>query len=228
MTPERLSRINTTLAQRQPDLTVLTDDVHKQHNVSAIIRTCDAFTVPRVNVVWSERSYRTFRGRAKGSQNWVDVDVHENIEQAIGDLQASGMKVCAACFTDRAIDYRQYDFTQPTAILMGNEKDGVSQAAAALADEHLIIPMFGMVQSFNVSVAASLLLSEAVEQRRQAGMLDSPRLPQDELDRLFFEWCQPVITELCKRFKLPYPEITEDGHLVDPQAVSRLINSQKK
>lgn len=231
MTPERLERIKATLAARQPDLTVLTDDVHKQHNLSAIIRTCDAFAVPRVNVVWSEQTYRTYRGRAMGSQNWVDVDMHDSIEGAISELQGKGMKVCAACFTDRAIDYRDYDFTQPTVLLMGNEKHGVSEVAADMADEHLIIPMSGMVQSFNVSVAASLLLSEAVHQRKQAGLFNTQdlpnqsRLPQEEYDRLFFEWCQPLITQICKNHKLPYPEIGEDGHLVDPQAFSELVNS---
>ena len=134
------------------------------------------------------------------------------------------MKVVAAHLTDRAIDYRSYDFTQPTALLMGTEKEGVSDEASELADEHLIIPMYGMVQSFNVSVAAAIILNEACYQREKAGMYQSARLPAEWYERLLFEWCQPQISKLCRQHNLAYPALREDGELVDPQGFSRLYN----
>ena len=225
MTPERLARLKTTLDRRQPDLTLVTDEVHKAHNLSAIVRTCDAFAVPTVHAIWPYDDYRTFRGRAMGSQNWVNVQTHRTTEQAIGELQGQGFKVCVANFSERAIDFRAYDFTQPTAIMMGNEKHGVTEIAASMADQHLTIPMLGMVQSFNVSVAAALLLSEAERQRSAKGMFDERRIDDDTYQRMLFEWSHPLYARLCKQYGWDYPATREDGELSDPQDFSVRVNA---
>ncbi|MBU2037515.1 MAG: tRNA (guanosine(18)-2'-O)-methyltransferase TrmH [Gammaproteobacteria bacterium] len=226
MTPQRLERIHQTLSLRQPDLTVLTDEVHKDRNLSAIVRTCDAFAVPEVHCVWPGDQYRLRRNQTAGAGSWVDVQTHPSIDTAIEHLQEQGFTVCAAHFSDRAVDFRDYDFTRPTALMLGNEKEGISAQAAELADEHLIIPMQGMVQSFNVSVAAAIILSEAQRQREAAGLFDENRLDEETYQRLLFEWCQPTITKLCHKYKLPYPELGEDGELVDPQGFSALVNGR--
>lgn len=228
MTPERFDRLKDTLNRRQPDLTVVTDEVHKAHNLSAIIRTCDAFAVPMVHAIWPYDDYRTFRGKAQGSQNWVDVNTYRTTEDAISQLQNKGFKVCVANFSERAIDFRQYDFTQPTAIMMGNEKTGVTETAADMADEHLTIPMLGMVQSFNVSVAAALLLSEAERQRSKKGMFDQRRISDEDYERLLFEWSHPLYSRICKDLGWAYPETREDGELLDPQAFSKAVNLSGK
>ena len=224
MTPERLERITTTLDRRQPDLTVITDQVYKSHNLSAIVRTCDAFAIPDVHCVWASERYRLQTGTAAGSDSWVEVNTHPSIEKGIDHLKTQGMRVCAAHFSDRAIDFRDYDFTQPTALLMGAEKVGVSDTASEMADEHLIIPMLGMVQSFNVSVAAAIILSEAVRQREAAGLFEQARLDKQRYDTLLFEWARPIETKLCKKYGVPYPVLREDGEIADPQAFSELIN----
>ena len=226
MTPERLEKIHRTLHLRQPDLTVLTDEVQKDRNLSAIVRTCDAFAVPRVHCVWEGEHYRIRRNQSAGAGAWVEVLTHDTISNAITHLQAQGFRVCAAHFTQRAIPYRDYDFTQPTALLLGAEKEGVSDEAAALCDEHLIIPMQGMTQSFNVSVAAAIILSEAQRQREAAGLFGHCRMAADDYQRLLFEWCQPQITQICKQYGLPYPALREDGELADPQAFSELVNDR--
>lgn len=224
MTPERLERIKTTLDRRQPDLTVITDEVYKSHNLSAIVRTCDAFAIPDVHCVWASEPFRLQTGTAAGSGSWVEVNTHPNIDSAITQLKSQGMTVCAAHFSERAIDFRQYDYTQPTALLMGAEKVGVSHTAAEMADEHLIIPMQGMVQSFNVSVAAAIILSEAVRQREVAGMFEHSHLEKTRYEQLLFEWARPIETRLCKKYNVPYPALREDGEIADPQAFSELIN----
>lgn len=228
MTPERYARLKDTLNRRQPDLTVVTDEVHKAHNLSAIIRTCDAFAVPKVHAIWPHDDFRTFRGKAKGSQHWVDVETYRTTESAVSQLQAKGFKVCVANFSDRAIDFRDYDFTQPTAIMMGNELTGVTDVAAAMADEHLTIPMLGMVQSFNVSVAAALLLSEAERQRSMKGMFDERRISDSDYERLLFKWSHPLYARICKEMGWKYPETREDGELADPQGFSARVNATGK
>ncbi len=224
MTPERYERIRQTLDCRQPDLTVITDEVYKPHNLSAIARTCDAVGIPEIHCVWPRHKYRLKTSSTAGSAEWLEVQTHADIATGIQHLKNKGMKVVAAHLTDRAINYRDYDFTQPTALLMGTEKEGVSDIASDMADEHLIIPMRGMVHSFNVSVAAAIILNEAHHQREQAGLYQHNRLPEAWYQRLLFEWCQPTIARLCRDANMSYPALREDGELADPQAFSEDYN----
>lgn len=145
MTPERFQKYQQTLNLRQPDLTVLTDQVHKPHNLSAIVRTCDAVGVHEMHVTEPKEGYRDFRGRACGSQRWVQVNLYDEVENAISLLQQQGYAIYAAHFSEQAVNFRAVDYCRPCAVLLGAEKKGVSPEAAALVDQHITIPMQGMV-----------------------------------------------------------------------------------
>ena len=212
MTPERYQRIREMLAKRQTDLTVCLENVHKPHNVSAVVRTCDAIGIHKVHAVW-ENQYRVRSGTAMGSQQWVNVDTHENVTDAIGALKAQNMQVLVTHLSDKAVDFRDIDYTKPTAILFGQEKYGVTDEAIAMCDQDIVIPMVGMVQSLNVSVAAALVLYEAQRQRQIAGMYDVQHLPEEECQRMLFEGGYPVLTKVCKRKGIPYPPIDEQGQI---------------
>ncbi|WP_417501634.1 tRNA (guanosine(18)-2'-O)-methyltransferase TrmH [Marinobacter sp.] len=216
MTPERLARIKQVLNTRQPDLSVLTDQVHKPRNLSAILRSCDAFGLANMHVVWPKEGFRAFRKTAGGSFKWVTPHTHRTMDEAIESLKAQGHKLYAAQLSDRAIDYRSADFTVPCTVIMGNEVDGVSAGAAEQADEHIVIPMMGMVESLNVSAACAIILSEAQRQRKEAGLFDNRRIPDEDYNRLLFSWCQPVVKRYCDDRNLSYPPIDhETGELVD-------------
>jgi len=165
MTPERFKRISDMLAQRQLDLTVCMEEVHKPHNLAAIVRTADAIGIHRVHAVWPKTWIHKRKGTARGSQNWVDVKLHPDIGTAVAELKASGMQILATHLSDSSVDFRAIDYTKPTAILVGQEKHGIGEEALALADHHIVIPMVGMVQSLNVSVAAAAILYEAQRSR---------------------------------------------------------------
>ena len=120
----------------------------------------------------------------------------------------------AAHPSDSAIDYREIDYCQPTAILIGAELDGVLAEGLELADAHVAVPMLGMVKSLNVSVATSILLFEAMRQREAAGMYSESRLSPDDFDRHLFEWAWPSIASKRRREGRPYPKLTEDGDLI--------------
>lgn len=218
MTPERLQKLRCVLTQRQPDLTVVTDYVHKGRNLSAIVRNCDAVGIGRMHAVVPEHEYRAFRGTAKGSHDWVDVIRHDNLEDAVGPLKRAGMQIVAAHLSDSARDYRNVDYTKPTALLMGAERTGLSAVGQSIADHHVIIPMRGMVESFNVSVAAGVILAEARWQREKAGMYEVSRLPADEYDKTFFEWAHPQVVVFCRQHGLAYPALREDGEIDEPAA----------
>ncbi len=219
MLPRRYQRICQTLDHRQPDLTILTEDVHKPHNLSAIIRTCDAvgvFEAHAINVVVDGEELPTFSQVAQGSEKWVYLHRHESIQTAIAHLQSRHFKVYAAHLSENAVDYRKVDFTQPTALLMGAERWGVSEAAASLVDGHVVIPMMGMVQSLNVSVAAAVILFEAQRQRLEAGYYDQPRLDAAVYEKALFEWGYPDLVQHYLDRQLPYPRLSHDGQILPP------------
>ena len=216
MTPERYQRLRAVLDRRQPDLTVITDNVHKGRNLSAIVRTADAAGIAEMHAVIDDKDYKVFRGTAMGSHSWVEVTRHRDITTLIRDLQSKGYQVLAAHLEAGSVDYRQPDYTRPTAVLLGAEKRGVSAEACALVDALITIPMMGMVQSYNVSVAAGIILSEAQYQRDKRGLYDSPRLDSDTYQKTLFEWAHPQIRDFCREKGVDYPALREDGEIAEP------------
>lgn len=215
MNSERYARICEMLARRQSDLTVCMEQVHKPHNVSAIVRTADAVGVHEVHAVWPGKNMRTMASSAAGSNSWVTVKTHPTIADAVTQLKSSGMQILATHLSDKAVDFRDIDYTRPTCILMGQEKTGITQEALDLADQDIIIPMIGMVQSLNVSVASALILYEAQRQRQNAGMYEreNSMLPEVEQQRLLFEGGYPVLARVAKQKQLPYPHVNAQGEI---------------
>lgn len=214
MTPDRFARITAMLNRRQPDLTVFMEEVHMQHNLAAIVRTADAMGINNIHATWEIGSKRLSRNVASGSQKWVNVQSHDSVEEAVAVMRAQGMQIVATNLSATAIDFREVDYTKPTAILMGQEKFGISKEALALADQDIIIPMVGMCQSLNVSVASALIMYEAQRQREIAGMYNPPsRLSKEEQHRILFEGGHPIYRQLCREKDLPYPPLDDQGQI---------------
>jgi tRNA (guanosine-2'-O-)-methyltransferase len=212
MSIERYNRIRTMLNMRQSDLTVCLEEVTKPHNVSAVIRTCDAVGVHKIHAVWDE-SENLRKGTAMGSQIWVKTQPHKTIQKAVGELKEQGMQVLVTNLDDNACDFREIDYTKPTAVLLGQEKDGATPEAIALADQSIIVPMVGMVQSLNVSVAAAVIMYEAQRQREEAGMYNGTNLDEQECQDILFEGGFPYLFAECKRRNLPFPKIDNQGFI---------------
>jgi tRNA (guanosine-2'-O-)-methyltransferase len=212
MSAERYKRIREMLALRQPDLTVCLEEVHKPHNVAAVVRSCDAVGVHEIHGVWSEKNTAR-KGTSMGSQVWVKNKRHDSIEAAVQHLKSAGMQILVTNLSPEAVDFREVDYTKPTAIILGQEKSGATPEAIALADTDIIIPMVGMVQSLNVSVAGALVMYEAQRQRANAGMYATSRLSEEECQRVLFEGGFPQLHKLCERKNLPYPHINEQGEI---------------
>lgn len=201
MTPERLAKIRAVLDKRQPDLTVLLERVHKPHNFSAILRSCDAVGVLEAHAIPAKHGLpdlegaeglslkgKTFNETSGSAAKWVGLNIHEDTASAFSHLKARGFRVLAAHFSERAVDYREADYTRPTCILLGTEKWGVSPEAAEWSDAHIQIPMMGMVQSLNVSVAAAVILFEAQRQRLKAGLYNQPHLSPEHYAEVLEHW----------------------------------------
>jgi tRNA (guanosine-2'-O-)-methyltransferase len=195
------------------DLTVLLERVEKPHNLSAILRSCDAVGVLEAHAVSLQGRPRTFNSTAQGSQKWVALRDHASLAEAAAALRRQGFRLYGTHLGGGAVDYRSCDFTGPTAFLLGAEKWGLSEEAAALADRQLFIPMRGMVQSLNVSVAAATLLFEALRQRQAAGVAPShgEGLPAERHRQVLFEWAYPEVAAWCRREGRPYPALDGEG-----------------
>ncbi|WP_428097596.1 tRNA (guanosine(18)-2'-O)-methyltransferase TrmH [Candidatus Rariloculus sp.] len=214
MTPERFGKLKRALERRQPDLTVLADGVNKPHNVSAILRTCDAVGIHRLHAVSPEGPIRRHHMMAGGAKRWVEIKTHASVEDATTELRAHGWRLAAAHAEHGARDFRDVDYTERVAIVLGAELYGPSEQALAQADFSIRIPMHGLAESLNVSVAAAVILFEAERQRREAGLYDRSRLDPEEFERTLFEWAYPVIARRCRQRNVAYPPLSKDGALL--------------
>ena len=215
--PRRFERLRAVLDRRMGDLTVLLEHVDKPHNLSAILRSCDAVGVLEAHAVSLKGRVPTFNRTALGSQKWVALHRHERTTDAIALLKADGFRLYGTHLGADAVDYRSCDFTGPTAFVLGAEKWGLDEATAAAIDQAIVIPMAGMVQSLNVSVATAILLFEALRQRQAKGCLPSQGegVAPERYGPLLFEWAYPQVADWCSREGRPYPALSPEGAILE-------------
>lgn len=191
MTERRRARIEQVLRHRQKDLTLVLANIHDPHNVSAIYRSCDAFGVASVHLYYTTCAFPALSKKTSASaRKWVDTVRHDDRESLFVALRARPCQVLATSCTPSARPVGDYDFTKPTAIIMGNEHAGVPEELIPHVDGEVYIPMFGMIQSFNVSVAAALMLAEASRQRREAGMYERMSWTNEEYAERLALWLE--------------------------------------
>jgi len=190
-TERRLARLEEVIRKRQPDLTVVMENIHDPHNVSAIFRTCDAVGIMNVDLVYTVEKFPRIGKKSSSSANkWVEHRKHKSVEECFALLRGEGSRIFATRLEPGARTLYDLDMTQRIAFVFGNEHRGVSEEASRLADECIQIPMFGMIESLNVSVAAAVCLYEALRQRLAVGMLDSAQIPRDLFVSLESAWRQ--------------------------------------
>lgn len=216
MTPERLATIKASLNKRQTGLTVMMENVRKPHNLAAVARTLEAVGGLEIHAISELRSIRLTQMSAGGIKKWMKVKKHSSTKEGLNNLKQQGFQIIATCLAENSKDYRDVDYTLPTAILVGEELEGISDLAIQCADETISIPMAGLVQSLNVSVASALVLYEAYHQRLAAGLYDTRSLDDEHYQTLLFEACHPKIANFCRQRKLPYPAIDADAEILEP------------
>ncbi|MEI8133699.1 MAG: TrmH family RNA methyltransferase [bacterium] len=187
----RMQRMEATLARRQPGLVLVLENVHDTHNVGAILRSADAVGIMRVMMVYYiESPPEISKNSVSGALKWLNFERFRSIQSCYEQLRADGFRILATKIEPSAQSLYDCDLTSPTAIVVGNEHRGISAEAASGADGLLYIPMQGMVESVNVSVASAICLFEAMRQRRVAGMYDSPQLSSEIMRSELESWIQ--------------------------------------
>ncbi|MFO7801254.1 MAG: RNA methyltransferase [Desulfovermiculus sp.] len=191
ITDRRKRRIEHVLSRRQLDLTLVMDNIHDPHNVSAVLRSCDAFGVNAVHLYYTRESFpRPGRKSSASAMKWVTQHKHTQAQALIENLKSQTMAIVGARFSAGATPISKLDLTRPTAIVLGNEHSGLSPELIPFLDADVYIPMQGMVESLNVSVAAAIMLYEAWRQRNLHGRYDQPSLDAETLNLLTRQWAE--------------------------------------
>jgi len=190
MTPERRSKITRVLNHRQPDLTIVMENVHDPHNISAVMRTCDAVGIQEIYVLTTviNRHKRFGKKSSASAAGWLTIHEFDNTQACMEALKAKGYKIFATHLGLQSHSLYDLNLTQPVALVFGNEHAGVTEECLTYCDGNFIIPQVGMVQSLNISVACAVSLYEAYRQRETAGFYKQARLPKAQSDILAEKW----------------------------------------
>ncbi|MBL7807566.1 MAG: RNA methyltransferase [Saprospiraceae bacterium] len=194
MNPSREQKIRSVIRQSQPDLTVILENIFDPLNISAVLRSCDAIGIREVFVVYT-KNYLDKRGlilgkrTSAGTFKWMDVYVFEDIQECFKRVRARYGRILATGLGDRSTSLYELDLTIPTALLFGNEDEGVSEEALSLADGNFAIPQVGFAESLNISVACAVTLFEARRQRATQGYYDEKsKFSESEQEQLYERW----------------------------------------
>jgi len=190
MTPERKSRITNVLNHRQSDLTIVLENVFDPHNISAVMRSCDAIGIQEIYVLTNKiPRHKKWGSRSSSSAaKWLTIHQYEDAEECFAALRKKYDHILTTHLSSDAVSLYEIDLTKSTALVFGNEHAGVSDEIRAMADGNFIIPQVGMIQSLNISVACAVSLYEAFRQKTVAGHYAQQKLGQAEYSELSKQW----------------------------------------
>jgi tRNA (guanosine-2'-O-)-methyltransferase len=216
LTPERLARMEEVLAQRTRHVTVVLEQVHRTQNASACLRNCEAFGIQDVHIVPNAAGFKVNRDIAQGSASWLSLHIHKSpgeypITGCFDWLKTRGYKIIAVSGRGASGLLTDYDPASKTALLFGNEQEGLSETALQGADDIRALPMFGFTESFNLSVAVALALGELVPRVRtadipwQLGEAEKQELREIWVRRSLGHRARRYEREFARRFPQPTP-----------------------
>lgn len=190
MTPERIERLETVLNKRQPDLTIVLENVFDPHNISAVMRTCDAVGIQDIYILNNKiPPHRKWSDKASSSAaKWLTIHQFTDANECFVALRKNYKKIYTTHLSSDAVSLHELNLTEPVALVFGNEHSGVSDEIIAMADGNFIIPQVGIIKSLNISVACAVTLYEAFRQKKNAGHYDQLKLQDKQLETLRTGW----------------------------------------
>lgn len=190
MDSARTKRMMEVINNRQPDLTIVMENVFDPHNISAVLRTCDSVGIGELYTLYTEAPPHNLTGfrSSAGSWKWIKMHEYPTIESCMRDVRKKVGRIYAAHLGEVALPLFEADFTKPMAIVFGNEQKGCSAEILKHCDGQIFIPQVGMAQSLNISVACAVILYEAFRQKQAAGHYQAPALDLAEREALLAEW----------------------------------------
>ena len=190
MTPERKNRLEFVLNHRQPDLTVVLENVFDPHNISAVMRTCDAVGIQEIYVLNTKiPRHKKWGARSSSSASkWLTIHQFDSLELCFRALRSKYQKIYTTHLSSDAVSLYDINFSESIALVFGNEHAGVSEETRLLSDGNFLIPQVGMIRSLNISVACAVSLYEAYRQKEKAGHYKETRLSPNHYTDLWDQW----------------------------------------
>lgn len=197
LTEERQQRLLEALQNRTRFLTVALEDLFHPHNSNAVVRSAECFGLQDLYVVENIYDFQTSKGVNKGSSKWVDIHRFneaqtDNISNCIQHLKHKGYRVAAASPHATSVNLSELPLDQPLALIFGREKLGLSKQALEQSDLQFHIPMYGLTESFNISVSAAICMHHLSERIRNSAS-DHWSLSAKEKQMLLYRWLQKSI-----------------------------------
>jgi tRNA (guanosine-2'-O-)-methyltransferase len=194
LTDARKARLEEVLRKRQPDFTIVIENIWDPHNVSAILRSADAVGIQDVHLLYYIEEAPDFAKIGKQSsasaKKWLTFHSYDSVETCFEALRAEGFSIYASHVSEYSMSLHDLDGLKKLALVFGNEHRGVSETACNLADGVFYIPMMGMVESLNASVATAVSLYEIARQRIAAGRYSKSLINEGALQNLLKEWAR--------------------------------------
>ncbi len=190
MTPERLKKLTAVLNKRQDDITVVLENVFDPHNISAVMRTCDAIGVQEIYILNTKipRHKKWGSKSSSSAKKWLTIHQYDDAGECFSSLRNHYSSILTTHLSGDTIGLYQLDLAKSTAFVFGNEHSGVSDEIRALADGNFIIPQVGIIQSLNISVACAVTLYEAYRQKTLAGHYDQQKINENKYNELMRTW----------------------------------------
>ncbi|MCU0323338.1 MAG: RNA methyltransferase [Chitinophagaceae bacterium] len=190
MTPERTQKLLQVLHKRQNNLTVVMENVQDPHNISAVMRTCDAVGIQDIYILNTKipRHHKFGAKSSSSASKWLSIHHFDNELACFTELRKNYSTILTTHLSSDAVGLYEIDFTKSVALVFGNEHSGVSEEVRALADGNFIIPQMGIIQSLNISVACAVSIYEAYRQKNNAGHYNQVSLPQPKMEHLLQQW----------------------------------------
>ena len=190
MTPQRSTKLLKVLSKRQSNLTVVMENVQDPHNISAVMRTCDAVGIQDIYILNTKiPRHKKFGAKSSSSAlKWLSVHQFDNAEECFKELRKHYETILTTHLSSNAVDLYAIDFTKSVALVFGNEHEGVSDEVRNLADGNFIIPQMGIIQSLNISVACAVSIYEAYRQKNNAEHYNTQSLSEQRMNNLMEEW----------------------------------------
>lgn len=190
MTPERKERLTNVLNKRQPGLAVVLENVSDPHNISAVMRTCDAVGVQDIYILNTAiPKYKKFGKKSSSSASkWLSVHQYQDADECFKVLRQKYSKIYSTHLSEDAVSLYELDFLESTALVFGNEHGGLSESVLSKCDGNFIIPQVGIIKSLNISVACAVSLYEAFRQKNIAGHYKDPQLTKQQFEELASKW----------------------------------------
>ena len=190
MTPERYNRMLSVIKNRQTNLTVVMENVNDPHNISAVMRTCDAVGIQDIYILNTKIAKHDYFGIKSSSSaaKWLTVHQFTNAQECFTALRKNYNKIYTTHLSSDAVSLYDIDFTDSVALVFGNEHDGVSEETIALADGNFIIPQLGFIKSLNISVACAVSIYEAHRQKMEAGHYNKQTMSLERQESLLNDW----------------------------------------